>query len=72
MAQSPSIGRIGLNAFFDDPSSNPTEINLAWVVFHNVKKDKNELKALLLGSGFGSVGRAVASDTRDPQFQTQS
>ena len=25
---------------------------------------------LLLGSGCGSVGRAVASDTRDPRFKS--
>ena len=30
----------------------------------------NVKSALFLGSGFGSVGRAVASDTRGPQFKS--
>ena len=29
------------------------------------------LQVVLWGSGRGSVGRAVASDTRDPRFESQ-
>ena len=28
-------------------------------------------KSSLVGSGGGSIGRAVASDTRDPRFESQ-
>ena len=38
------------------------------IIFNDTLRVKH--KHTTVGSGFGSVGRAVASDTRDPRFES--